>query len=161
MAIMRAIGAVLAGALTAFVLGAIFDYLQGSMAPDPSKWQYLYPWLMGGVGLISSLVATLVLYPAVTLAATKAALRGTSGHPARQGTGTKPAASTRPEDVPGMPKFDFDAAKREIAAGSTTAPPAAASSSLPSAPLPGAPGSGAGSRPTGSGSTAPQESDKH
>jgi hypothetical protein len=168
MAILRAIGAVLAGAVCAFVLGAVYEYLPESITPDPARWRYLYPWLLGIAGMASSIVSIVVFYPALSQASARAALRG--GQSGRDRVAAKSAAG----DVPGMPKFDFDAAKREIAGssgpgGSSSASrpaggaPASVSPASPSIPPSAAspPASlGGGSRPGGTAQT-PQEGEKH
>lgn len=115
MAAFRAFAAVLAGTLLAFVLGAIYDYLPEGTLPDPSAMRYMYPWLFAGVGFISALVCAAVFYPAVSQAAVRAALKAggsTAKAPARQPA--TPAKAVPKNEVPGMPSFDFDAAKVKI-----------------------------------------------
>lgn len=148
MAAFRAFSAVLAGFLLAFVLGAIYDYLPEGSLPDPSKMTYMYPWLFGGVGFISSLVAVLVFYPAVSQAAVRAALKAggsTAKAPVRQPAAPVKAATK--SEVPGMPSFDFDAAKAKIdelkqgdpakaVPGPSAGSPDASGGSRPAAPAP-------------------------
>lgn len=148
MAALKAIWAVLVATFIAAVLGMIYDYFRPAFIPDPSGYQYMYPWFTAVPGFIAAVIVVLMT------GAGRGAPAATAGKPAA----SKPAAGNKSsgkpsaaDQVAGMPSFDFDKAREQV-------------KSSPPAPMPPAPAStappAASTEATATPPAAPQEPQK-
>jgi|GEM_PF-2382683 len=133
MAFVRGIIAIFVGLLVTAIVGAAYDYLRPEPLLDPVNTKFLYPWITGLSGALGALIAVLVYGPGQRSQNPQAAApRPVRERPAKVKPqkakkavpDAKPEPLAKPEpkptletsqDVPGMPTFDFDKARKDAA----------------------------------------------
>jgi hypothetical protein len=119
MTVLKAIWAIIVGTFVAVVLGMAYDYFHPE-ALNPENYKFMYPWFTGLPGFISGIIVAIMLNGGAQPAAKSG--QAAKADPAKGGkTAAKGAKS---EAVPGMPSFDFEKAKAEIAKPTDASPAA-------------------------------------
>ena len=126
MALVRGLLAVFVGLIVTGVIGAAYDYLRPEPLLDPVNTKFLYPWITGLSGALGALIGVLVYGPGQRSGQVSAPRPMPAARPAK----VKPQAAGKPapeplakpepkpsletsKDVPGMPTFDFDKARKD------------------------------------------------
>lgn len=101
MGFFRALFAVIAATVVAFLLGMAFDYFRMAMNLQLEGLLMVFPAVAGAAGFVAAIIALSM--------ARGGGAQTTGGAAARAG---KARGGKAADEVPGMPTFDFDKAKQ-------------------------------------------------